>query len=101
MDEQPIAATKGMAVGLLNRRADRRAHVREERGDSTCAASSRRLASAQAGDTLRYSAGPSPVPYQPRPKPSPLVGSAPIRACRLWSTIPCCVLTSSSSISTG
>jgi amino acid transporter len=29
------------------------------------------------------------------------VGSAPIRACRLWSTITCCVLKSSSSISTG
>ena len=35
------------------------------------------------------------------PKPSPLVVSAPMRECRLWSTIPCCVLKSSSSISTG
>ena len=41
------------------------------------------------------------APYQPRPNPSPLVGSAPMRACRLWSTIPCWVLKSSSSISIG
>src|SRR5215213_11762506 len=34
------------------------------------------------------------------PKPSPLVVSAPMRECRLWSTIPCWVLNSSSSIRT-
>src|SRR3954467_1762772 len=45
--------------------------------------------------------GPSPPPYQPTPKPSPLVVSAPIRECRLWSTSPCWVLNSSSSISSG
>src|SRR3954447_13554139 len=66
-----------------------------------CAASSHRFVSPHAGATLWYIAGPSPAPYQPTPKPSPLVVSAPIREWRLWSISPCCVLNSSSSINTG
>src|SRR4051812_25736281 len=45
-------------------------------------------------------AGPSPSPYQPSPKPSPLVVSTPMRECRLWSIRPCFGLKSRSSIST-
>jgi hypothetical protein len=54
-------------------------------GDSMCRASSRRLRSFQAGSMLRKTPGSSPTPYQPIPKPSPLVVSAPSRECRLWS----------------
>src|SRR4051794_31324215 len=70
-------------------------------GDSMCAARCLRFASDQAGATLRNTPGPSPTPYQPTPKPSPLVGSAPSRECRLWSMIPCWVLKSSSSRTSG
>src|ERR1700712_1774983 len=66
-----------------------------------CPARWRRLASPQAGWTLWYTPGPSPVPYQPTPKPSPLVVSAPSRECRLWSIRPCLLLNSSSSIRMG
>src|SRR5215216_776279 len=70
-------------------------------GDSTCAASSRRFSSPQAGATLRYTAGPSPAPYHPRPKPSPFVVSTPMREWRLWSTSPCGGANSSSSMMSG
>src|SRR4051812_2092314 len=70
-------------------------------GAAMCAARWRRLASPQAGRTLRYTPGPSPRPYHPTPKPSPFVVSAPRRECRLWSTSPCWVLNRSSSSSTG
>jgi len=46
--------------------------------------SSRRLRSFQAGSMLRKTPGVSCSPYQPRPKPSPLVSSAPSREWRLW-----------------
>lgn len=46
-------------------------------GEETCAASSRRLRSFHAGCTLRNKPGCRPVPYQPTPKPSPLVVVAP------------------------
>ena len=46
--------------------------------------SSRRLRSFQAGSMLRKTPGVSWSPYQPRPKPSPLVSSAPSREWRLW-----------------
>ena len=53
-------------------------------GDSTLAATSRRLTSLQAGVMLRYRPVRPPPPYaKPSPKPSPLVHSMPIRACRL------------------
>jgi hypothetical protein len=65
--------------------------------DSIWAESSRRFWSDQAGDTLRYTAGA----YQPSPMPSPFVGSAPMRAWRLWSTMPCEVLKSSALATTG
>ena len=42
-----------------------------------------------AGSTLLKSAGVSLSPYQPTPKPSPLVVSTPSRECRLWSTREC------------
>ena len=48
--------------------------------------SSRRLLSFHAGSVLWKTPGVAPVPYQPKPKPSPLVGSAPSRECRLWLT---------------
>ena len=55
-------------------------------GDSTWLATSRRLRSFQAGSMLRKTAGVSVLaPYQPTPKPSPLVVSTPRRAWRLWS----------------
>jgi hypothetical protein len=60
-------------------------------GDDTVPASSRRFMSLQAGWIERNSAGirvPSSL-YQPIPKPSPLVVSAPRRECRLWSISEC------------
>ena len=99
VDEQPAPLAKRVAVGLLHRRPGRRADVREEQRRLDVAARSRRLTSLQAGVMLRYRPGRPPlVPYQPSPKPSPLVVSTPIRACRLWSIRPWSVLNSSSSI---
>ena len=61
-----------------------------KRGDSTWPATSRRLRSFQAGSMLRKRAGVSVSwPYQPTPKPSPLVVSTPRRAWRLWSIREC------------
>ena len=49
-------------------------------------ASSRRFRSFQAGSTLWKTAGRgAPSLYQPMPKPSPFVVSAPRREWRLWS----------------
>ena len=53
-------------------------------GDSMCRESSCRLRSFQAGSMLWKIPGSSPTPYQPIPKPSPFVGSAPIVELRLW-----------------
>ena len=47
------------------------------RPERTCAASSRRLRSFQAGSMLWNGRASSPSPYQPTPKPSPFVVSAP------------------------
>jgi hypothetical protein len=52
-------------------------------GEATCMASSRRLRSFQAGSTPRKTPGVGWAPYQPTPKPSPLVVSAPRREWRL------------------
>src|SRR5436309_601916 len=46
--------------------------------------SSRRFRSFQAGSTLWKTPGVSWAPYQPTPKPSPFVSSAPICEWRLW-----------------
>ncbi len=43
----------------------------------------------QAGSTLWKTPGVGSSSYQPIPKPSPLVGSAPRRECRLWSISEC------------
>ena len=48
-------------------------------------ASSCRLWSFQAGSVLWKTPGVGLSPYQPTPKPSPFVVSAPSRECRLWS----------------
>ena len=66
-----------------------------------CAESSWRLRSFHAGSTLWKTPGVSPMPYQPIPKPSPLVVSAPSCECRLCTIRECCGLYSSSSISIG
>src|SRR5215203_7075348 len=71
------------------------------RGDTICPASSRRLRSFQAGSVLRNTPGVSPVPYQPTPKPSPFVVSAPSCECRLWTTSEFLGLYRSSSIRIG
>src|SRR5881275_2695887 len=55
-------------------------------GELMWSASSRRLLSFHAGSVLRKTPGVGGAPYQPTPKPSPLVGSAPSRECRLWPT---------------
>ena len=70
-------------------------------GDSMCADSSRRLRSFQAGSMLWKTPGVSPAPYQPIPKPSPFVVSAPSLEWRLWSMSECFGFRTSSSISTG
>src|SRR5947209_18368683 len=57
--------------------------------ERTWPASSRRFASFQAGSVLRKIPGVAETPYQPTPKPSPLVVSAPSRECRLWSISEC------------
>ena len=57
--------------------------------DRTCAARSRRFRSFHAGSMLWNVPGVSPTPYQPIPKPSPFVVSAPIVECRLWSMSEC------------
>src|SRR3954447_16937761 len=56
-------------------------------GELMWPASSRRFWSFQAGSMLRKTPGVWETPYQPTPKPSPFVGSAPSRDERLWSTI--------------
>ncbi|SCD47563.1 hypothetical protein GA0115245_11657 [Streptomyces sp. di188] len=59
-------------------------------GKTTCPAISRRLRSLQAGPMSLTTAGLSlSGMYQPVPKPSPLVVSTPLRACRLWSIREC------------
>lgn len=59
-------------------------------GETTCPAISRRLRSLQAGPMSLTTAGLSlSGMYQPMPKPSPLVVSTPMRACRLWSIREC------------
>ena len=52
VDEQPAAVAERVAVGLLDRGARRRAHMREEQRRLDVAASSRRFASPQAGAML-------------------------------------------------
>ena len=54
--------------------------------------SSRRLRSFQTGSVLRNTPGVSYAPYQPTPKPSPLVVVAPMRECLLWTTREFCGL---------
>jgi len=56
------------------------------RPDTACAESSRRLRSFQAGSVLRKMPGTVWRPYQPTPKPSPFVVSAPMRECLLCTT---------------
>ncbi|CAH0281755.1 hypothetical protein SRABI26_03964 [Arthrobacter sp. Bi26] len=63
--------------------------------------SSRRLRSCQAGSVLWNSPGYGAIPYQPTPKPSPLVVSTPIRACLLCITSELVGLYNNSSSSTG
>jgi hypothetical protein len=53
--------------------------------DVMCPESSSRFWSFHAGAMLWKTPGTWLEPYQPRPKPSPFVGSAPRRECRLWS----------------
>ena len=52
---------------------------------SIWSATSRRFSSFHAGSMLLKTAGRGPAPYQPMPKPSPLVVVAPSCECRLWS----------------
>ena len=66
-----------------------------------CAAMFFRFQSFQAGSTLRYTPARSPSPYQPTPKPSPFVSSAPMREWRLWYRSEYCPWLSNSSIRTG
>ena len=69
--------------------------------ERTCRASSRRLRSFQAGSMLWKTPGVRVWSYQPTPKPSPFVVSAPIVECRLWSMSECFGLYRSISIRTG
>src|SRR3954470_13917613 len=55
----------------------------------TCAASSLRLRSFQAGSVLWKTPGVGGAAYHPTPNPSPFVVSAPSRECRLWSISEC------------
>ena len=57
----------------------------KNRGLRMWAVSSCRLRSFHAGSTLWKSPGVGSPSYQPMPKPSPFVGSAPSSECRLWS----------------
>ncbi len=66
-----------------------------------CAARSRRLRLFQAGSTLWKTPGVSAAPYQPMPKPSPFVVSAPSWEWRLWSMRECSGLYRSVSMLTG
>ena len=81
--EQPAAVAERMAVGLLDRRPDGRPDMGEEQAGGDVSRSSRRFWSFQAGSTLRNTPGVTSVTYQPRPKPSPLVASAPSREWKL------------------
>ena len=63
--------------------------MREDERREMCPESSRRLRSFQAGSMLWKTAGVSAPPYQPIPKPSPFVVSAPSAECRLWSISEC------------
>ena len=99
---QPAVVAERMAVGLLDCRAGRGTNVRED-------AAGRRL-----GGQLRGGCGrsrPAPCcgtprgygadPYQPTPKPSPLVVVTPRRECLLWITSELSGLYKSSSRFTG
>ena len=84
--EQPVIVAEGVTVGLLHGAADRRADVGEEqRGADVAGELTQVLVVPRRFDAVEH-AGVSGAPYQPTPNPSPLVGSAPSRECRLWST---------------
>src|SRR4029077_11365478 len=72
-----------------------------KRCDSTWPASSRRLRSFQAGSVLLKLPGSPEAEYHPMPKPSPFVGSAPMRELRLCSIRECCGPYSTLSMRTG
>ena len=71
------------------------------RCDSMCLERSRRFRSFHAGSMLLKTPGVPSAPYQPIPKPSPFVVSAPSRECRLCSISECCGPYSTLSIRTG
>jgi hypothetical protein len=70
-------------------------------GERTWAEISWRFRSFQAGSMLLKTPGTGPSPYQPTPKPSPFVGSAPRVECRLWTMRECSGLYKRSSRRTG
>jgi hypothetical protein len=86
---QPLAVSERVAVRLLYRRAGRGADVREDEPGADVARELAQVRSFQAGSMLWKTPGVSPTPYQPTPKPSPFVVSAPIVEWRLWSMSEC------------
>ena len=74
---QPAVVTEWMAVRALHRRAGGGADVGKQQGSTNLTVTSLRLMSFHAGSMLLNTAGSTPSPYQPIPKPSPLVVVAP------------------------
>ena len=88
--EQPAAVTERVAVRPLDGRAARRADVGEEQRRRHVRRDLAQVRVVPRGRrSPRKTAGVAPAPYQPTPKPSPLVVSAPSRECRLWSMSEC------------
>jgi len=85
VDPEPSVVAKRVAVGLLNGCPRRGADVREEEGRLDVAGDLAQVAIVPGGLDAPEDGASVFVPYQPTPKPSPLVVSTPRRAWRLWS----------------
>ena len=73
-----------MAVRLLHGGADRRADVREDERRVDVRREIAQVAVVPGGLDAAVHAGRVAAPYQPTPKPSPFVVSAPSFEWRLW-----------------
>ena len=74
-----------VAVGLLDRRPDRGADMREEQRRAHVTRDLAQVLVIPGRLDAPEHPGDSTASYQPTPKPSPLVVSAPSRECSLWS----------------
>jgi hypothetical protein len=101
VDEQPLPVPEGMAIGLLHRRADGCPHMGQEQRGLDVRRELTQVGIAPGGRdaVVDARARSGSVPAEAHAVAVGRLG--PIRACRLWSTIPCCGLNNISSINSG